>query len=362
MSKKVVSINETAITVLSAVVALNKRGHIPILQAVNVATDKHGSLVAVASDLDNWVAAPVENLTPGIYDIVGKELVKSAQPVKNFPEWQPRIEAGLQGGLGYATVTKNELVRAISCISKEASRYTLNGAYFAGARKTVGGVNLVSTDGHRLTLNCLLHEGTIPANTGKVVPKTFLALANKFLAKGETVRFDFGEETVGFSIKGARFASRYLSGQFPNYEAVVTKKAKEQWTVWREVLIDALKTLKPYLKNATHTSVSIVRTDKGLDLTAKSSDQSRTVSINATIDKHPVDMTEQQSMSIVMPMRDADKGVTVGLNLDYLLEFANTITGNTVVMAYTDPTTQVTISGNPFPHGEIEAEQESEAA
>ena len=106
--------------------------------------------------------------------------------------------------------------RTVACISKEESRFTLNGALFLGAPT---GLTMVATDGHRLA------KAEVP---GFYAP--FKVLLPKFLIgelaklKARTVSFASDADHVYFTTAGRSIVARKLTGNFPDYERVIPKE------------------------------------------------------------------------------------------------------------------------------------------
>jgi hypothetical protein len=344
------SINEIAVASLK--LTIEKRTTIPILSFVNVVAVENGKHLAVATDLDAWAFAPVENLKPGIHQIVGNELCPVDMEVKNFPDWKPAFDDAYKV-TGFAKATWNEIDRVFRCISREESRYTLNGALFETRDNTT---YLVSTDGHRLSLNTLKHGG---ATKGRVmVVRRALDIAKKLLPKDGVLTIDLykkdddAQTQASFSIGDVRFTFRGMSGQFPNYEAVVSKTIKHQWRVNRMDLLGAVKTLLPFIKGEPNQSVKLDRKTNTLALTVKSDLHTKTVEIPATfVDLHV--NVPRRDVSIVMPMRlDTKLPLStefVGLNLTYLKDFAESMTSSgTLVLGLTDNNNALTVAASFF--------------
>ena len=117
--------------------------------------------------------------------------------------------------------------RTIFSISNEESRYTLNGALLVLKPESVA---MVATDGHRLSLvEGDVEVGGLKNELHVLIPKKAMGELVKLLAEaGEeaTVEFSKDENHLYFSVGGRLLVSRVLTGQFPNYDAVLPRENK----------------------------------------------------------------------------------------------------------------------------------------
>ena len=121
-------------------------------------------------------------------------------------------------------------------ISKEDSRYTLNGALL---ELTPGQAKMVATDGHRLAIAETAIEGTATARL--LIPSRALnALRGFKFSAGAEIEIGANENSLLFSCGERRLTARLLTGQFPNYEAVIPKASNRMLTVESAVLSAAL--------------------------------------------------------------------------------------------------------------------------
>src|ERR1700722_15357001 len=119
---------------------------------------------------------------------------------------------------------KNMVSKTIFAISNEESRYTLNGALLVLKAEAMA---MVATDGHRLAHVEKLGE-TLEGISGEkktLIPRKALAELLSLLNSTEAETLDFAddEQTLFFRVGGRVLTSRKLTGQFPNYEAVLPR-------------------------------------------------------------------------------------------------------------------------------------------
>ena len=123
-----------------------------------------------------------------------------------------------------APALRNMISKTIFAISNEESRYTLNGALLVLKAESMA---MVATDGHRLAHIEKLGENLsgISGEKKTLIPRKALAEISTLLngSDAESIEFADDEQTLYFKIGGRVLTSRKLTGQFPNYEAVLPR-------------------------------------------------------------------------------------------------------------------------------------------
>jgi DNA polymerase-3 subunit beta len=125
-----------------------------------------------------------------------------------------------------AQVLRAMIARTGFAIANEESRYTLNGALMVLKPESI---TMVATDGHRLAhveRSGEKFEG-VSGELKTLVPKKAMdelkALADSAPSDVETMEFAKDDSTLFFRIGPRLLTSRQLTGQFPNFEAVLPK-------------------------------------------------------------------------------------------------------------------------------------------
>jgi DNA polymerase-3 subunit beta len=119
---------------------------------------------------------------------------------------------------------KGMIAKTIFAISNEESRYTLNGALLVLKAESMA---MVATDGHRLAHVEKLGE-TLEGVSGEkktLIPRKALSELQSLLSSTDADTLDFSDDdqTLFFKVGGRVLTSRKLTGQFPNYEAVLPR-------------------------------------------------------------------------------------------------------------------------------------------
>ena len=119
---------------------------------------------------------------------------------------------------------KTLIARTIFAISNEESRYTLNGALLVIKAESLA---MVATDGHRLSYVEKPNE-TLEGISGEkrvLIPRKALQELQQLLSNTEAEKVEFAddEHTLFFRVGHRTLSTRKLSGQFPNFEAVMPR-------------------------------------------------------------------------------------------------------------------------------------------
>ncbi len=116
------------------------------------------------------------------------------------------------------------IARTIFAISNEESRYTLNGALLILKAESLA---MVATDGHRLSFVEKPNENLegISGEKRVLIPRKALQELQQLLGSTEAEKVDFAddEHTLFFRVGHRTLSTRKLSGQFPNFEAVMPR-------------------------------------------------------------------------------------------------------------------------------------------
>jgi DNA polymerase-3 subunit beta len=158
----------------------------------------------------------------------------------NFPQVPEFPETGLTQ-LSAASI-KGMISKTIFAISNEESRYTLNGALLILKAESL---SMVATDGHRLAHIEKTGESlkNISGEKKTLIPRKALAELQSLLADsdGEALDFYDDEHTLFFRLGHRVLTTRKLTGQFPNYEAVLPRDNNKFVVVRSEELMGSIQ-------------------------------------------------------------------------------------------------------------------------
>jgi DNA polymerase-3 subunit beta len=217
-----------------------------------------------------------------------------------------------------AQVLRQLIAKTIFSISNEESRYTLNGALLVLKPESL---TMVATDGHRLAH--VEHNGTKLPVSGELkvlVPKKAMAELSTLLnsSDAQTVEFAKDESTLFFRIGGRLLTSRQLTGQFPNYEAVLPRDNNKFVTVHCDELSAAIQRVAQF---ADERSNAIrMRVEKN-ELKVSSSN------------------TETGESEDSIETAYTGDAMVIGFNSQYLLEFLKVVGAGDVRFEFKDAQT-----------------------
>jgi DNA polymerase III subunit beta len=236
--------------------------------------------------LDNhWVQVTADRKT---YKLVG--MSKDNFPaLPAFPHALVKIPAKLLADV---------IAKTTFAISLEESRYTLNGALLV-----LKPITMVATDGHRLAMVEKDHkfEG-FSTETRVLVPKKAMTEVQRLAAESgdESVEFAQDESHLFFQFGGRLLTSRKLTGQFPNYEAVLPRDANKTVALERVELQEALRRVSQLADQRSH-AVKFMLSKEGLELSASS--------------------PEYGEAKEVIEKEFKGETISIGFNAQYLLDF-----------------------------------------
>lgn len=215
-----------------------------------------------------------------------------------------------------AGVLRQMIAKTTFAIATEESRYTLNGALMVLKPESI---TMVATDGHRLAhieRSGEKFEG-ISGEMKTLVPKKAMDEIKSLLDSTdvETIEFAKDESTLFFRIGPRLLTSRQLTGQFPNYEAVLPKDNNKSVTVNCEDLTGAIQRVAQF---ADERSRAVrMKMEKGeLKLSASSSETG-------------------ESEDSIETNYNGDS-VTIGFNAAYLIDFLKATGSGEVRMEFKD--------------------------
>src|SRR5437660_2642069 len=167
-----------------------------------------------------------------------------------------------------AAVLAKLITRTIFAISTEDSKYTLSGALLL---LKPGTITMVATDGHRLAHVEKTEElEDVKEEIKVLVPRKAMGeLVRMISESAETEHISFSrDDTHLFCDMGKRLLiSRMLTGQFPNYDAVLPRNNDRVITLNREEIASAIKRVAILSAERSHT-VKLALATSGLEITA----------------------------------------------------------------------------------------------
>jgi len=324
---------------------VERKNTIPVLATIRFDADD-GKLKLTGTDLDNYLTIEVvaDIARPGCACLPARQLQQISETVADGVIELDRENSTArlsQGNLSYKLWTTSVdafpeipkfaqtpisadspplqalIDHTIFSITQEEGRYTLSGAKVLIDK---AGATFVTTDGHRLSL----------AKTNKIVskkpmdvliPRRALSLLRDLSHLTDSLRFGFDEDRLYVQIENVQLMSRFLSGQFPKWEAVIPKtfarSVQFDSDEWSNALKQALIAADPR-SHYMHIDFS-----------------DGTATLRATNSGG-----ETESAQAVVPATGDGEPITLGFNGRYLREIISVRKGR-VALDINDPSSQV---------------------
>jgi len=239
--------------------------------------------------LDNhWVHITCDRRN---YKLVGMSK-ENFPALPGFPHAMVKIPAALLSDV---------IAKTTFAISLEESRYTLNGALLV---LKPASLTMVATDGHRLAMVERDHKFEGFSNETRVlVPKKAMTEVQR-LAQGTgadgQVEFAQDESHLFFQFGGRLLTSRKLTGQFPNYEAVLPRDANKTLVLEKAELQSALRRVSQLADQRSH-AVKFMMSTEGLEVSSSS--------------------PEYGEAKEIIEKEFKGETIAIGFNAQYLLDF-----------------------------------------
>jgi DNA polymerase III subunit beta len=237
---------------------------------------------------NHWIQVTCERKN---YKLVGMSK-ENFPALPSFPDASIKVSAALLGSL---------IAKTTFAISAEESRYTLNGALLV---LKPASVTMVATDGHRLAMVETEHktEG-FSQETRVLIPKKAMTEIQRLAGEsGEDAALEFAQDEshLFFRFGQRLLTSRKLTGQFPNYEAVLPREAGKSLVLERGELQDALRRVSQLADLRTH-AIRFVLAKEGVEISASS--------------------PEYGEAKEALDKEYNGEPITIGFNAQYLLDF-----------------------------------------
>ena len=319
------------LTLIQGVV--ERKTTIPILANVLVKAEG-GELGVIATDLDIGLKSVCvsKTIVPGTITLPAKRLFEI---VRALPDKEIKFK---RGDANWVTVTcgssrfriaglpqedfpalpqaKGSLVkipagvlakligRTIFAISTEDSKYTLSGALLV---LKPGSITMVATDGHRLAhVEKAEAMEDVTEEVKVLIPKKAMGELVRIISESsdtEFISFSRDDNHLFFDMGKRLLISRMLTGQFPNYEAVLPRSNDRMFTIDRDEITAAIRRVA-ILSDERSKTVKIALTNGSLEITASHSDLGEA----------------HETIEVEYDKED----LQVGFNYQYLLDFLAT--------------------------------------
>ena len=247
------------------------------------------------------------------------KFVLQTLPAEDFPRL-----AKPAGDVAGFSLKQKEFRRLLGLVqysmAQQDIRYYLNGLLMVVEDKTL---KLIATDGHRLAYASMALDAKLPRQEVIVPRKTVLELGKLLSDNDADVRVELSATQASFSFGTVELVSKLVDGKFPDYTRVIPVGHKNQLSIGREVLRQALMRAA-ILSNEKFRGVRWVLTDGSLKI----------VSSN----------TEQEEAEEMLEVAYKGDALDIGFNVNYLLDVLNNVAGSEVECWFGDAASSALLS------------------
>ena len=232
-------------------------------------------------------------------------------PAKDFPE---NDQLAIIERIKVPEAALKELIeRTAFAMAQQDVRYYLNGLLFDLKGKTL---RCVSTDGHRLALcETELHE-SIENRKQIIMPRKGVLELQRLLEDGDgEIVLEVGNNHLRVSRSDVTFSTKLIEGKFPDYEAVIPIGADKEIRINRELFRNALQ----------RAAILSNEKFKGVKL-----------DINLTVLNIVAHNPEQEEAQEEIEIESAIEGISIGFNVNYLLEALSALREDTIIIMLRD--------------------------
>lgn len=296
---------------------INKKNKtLGILDAVKV---KDGNFIF--TDLDTFVIVPTE-LEDGMYQVVGKDFIKSNYDPKDYPEVieKPEKEVASIKPVDFIPILK----KATVSISDDETRPVLNAA---SVEIKGGKMTMVTTDGFRLFFDNTNIKGIKDSNF--LLPVKNLNSLIGLLGE-DNISIREGKEAISFSNSNGEILVKKIIGDYPSYKQVFpayNRRLKVNRKQWQE----AMKTLQPYVKDMSNIIDVFIKDNEIVlrGIKSKTPLVQKEITIKTSSKIIQTDKGAVMKGSLVMPvMVEGGEANLTRMNVRFGIDVANQFEGN----------------------------------
>lgn len=291
-------------------VEIHRKGSlcIPARKLFEIAKEVDGDLL-LESQENNWL-----KITSG----------KSTFKLMGLPEEEypalPEVSKTQEFNISAATL-KNMIEKTIYATGESDTRYTLNGLLMHFIPKKTAELNIVGTDGHRLSIITKNIEGKLPEEKKLILPKK-AAVELKRLIEGNSgdISVCLNKNHVFFVFEDIVFTSRLIEGTYPNYEQVIPQDNE------KKVILDKIA----FLKALKRTSIMSRERTNAIRLDIEEGKVTLS-SINPDVGEAREEMAGQYK----------GEQISIGCNARYLIDAVQAMEGDSVRVELQEPLSPV---------------------
>jgi DNA polymerase-3 subunit beta len=197
-------------------------------------------------------------------------------------------------------------------MAQQDIRYYLNGLLIEVKENNI---NIVGTDGHRLSFTSL--ELKIPAQASQVIVprKTIVELVKLLKETNDPLEISFSGNQVHFKFNDIDMITKIIDGKFPDYSRVIPEGHINSFNINRTLLLDSMLRAS-ILSNDKYRGIRMVVEENNLKLVSNNSEQ------------------EQAEEELEVDYKG--EKIDIGFNVTYLIDVLTNIQSDQLNIAFKD--------------------------
>jgi len=322
---------------------VERRQTLPVLSnLLVVATDNRVTFTGTDLEVEMSAAVEAQDLQPGEVTIPARKLFDICRALPDGSKVQfklggdrvtvssgrSRFTLATLAAAEFPVIDNIELIEKVSLpeatlkdlmdrtafdMANQDVRYYLNGLLLDLREQSL---RCVATDGHRLALaETELGSGGMASRQIIIPRKGVLELQGLFESGDGSVDLEFGRNHLRVRRNDVVFTSKLIDGRFPDYEAVIPLGADKEVQLGRDILRGALQRAA-ILSNEKYRGVKLEVSANKLRIVAHNPEQEEAVE--------------------ELEARTNTNELSVGFNVNYLLDALNALQGDDVLLCLRD--------------------------
>ncbi|QJC28389.1 DNA polymerase III subunit beta [Enterobacteriaceae endosymbiont of Plateumaris braccata] len=249
------------------------------------------------------------------------KFIMSTLPSINFPViayWESQLEFFLTN-----KILKVLIDATYFSIANQDIRQYLNGALFQIKNNIL---NMVSTDGHRLSIcSIVINEAII--NYSVIIPKkSIIELLRLLNNNNDIVKIKINNNNISFNLKNLKFTSKLIENSFPEYTKIIPQNFYKIIKINRILFKNSLIRIS-ILVNKKTKGVTLLFNKKYLKI------------LGSNIDNEQA----EDLLSIEEEFNDIKSNIEISLNIEYLIDVLNTLKNKYIKISLIDSISSIKI-------------------
>ena len=336
---------------------IEKRSNMPILSTILLSTeDSYISISATDLEISYQQKLSCDVIKPGSVTISGRKLFEILKESKSSKihikekennwvfisddvarynlaclpsdEYPVFVEPEGVGTIEFDGPVLQEMInKTIYSVTMDEAGFKLSGIFTEKVEKNDKiFLRMVSTDGHRLSMidKEIEHVDVLKIDNGVMIPKKGMSELNKLASEGGPIHVGFKQNNCIGKKENTLIVIRLLESKFPDYHAVIPKKAKSHVEIDRNALLDGMKKMI-ILSNESYRGVKITLEKNNMEL----------VSINPDLGN------AQENLEVAYQ----EERLEVGFNARYFIDILQSMESETIKMGFIDNSSPCLITG-----------------